>query len=113
MCFWRLVHIAQMTVSIVPKTSFNSDRNGFDPDAKAALAAVDPQFLGHVVDRLRSAGNAAFKNRAYGGQSSPDVLNILVFTLLILMCSPRVTLAQKPSDYTQRPSLARPKMQKF
>lgn len=38
-------------------------------ELNAALAAADPKFLCHVVDRLRSAGNAAFKSRAYGGQS--------------------------------------------
>ena len=36
---------------------------------KAALAITDPKVLCHVVDRLRSAGNAAFKSRDYAGNS--------------------------------------------
>ena len=36
-------------------------------DPKAVLAETDPKLLRHVLDQLRSAGNAAFKSRQYRG----------------------------------------------
>ena len=36
-------------------------------DPEAVLAATDPKLLRHVLDQLRSGGNAAFKSRRYGG----------------------------------------------
>lgn len=42
---------------------------------KAALVVTDPKVLCHIVDRLRSAGNAAFKSRDYAGNSCEQCLS--------------------------------------
>lgn len=41
--------------------------NEMVPDPSAVLEKADPKVLRHVVDRLRSAGNTAFRERQYGG----------------------------------------------
>ena len=41
--------------------------SGISRELKAVLAATDPKLLRHVLDQLRSAGNAAFKSRRYRG----------------------------------------------
>ena len=73
------IAFAEMTVSIGAELIRNRSGGGSIAELNAALAATDPELLCHVVDRLRSAGNAAFKSRAYGGR--PSILTMHFYSM--------------------------------
>lgn len=56
-----------MTVRPKMEEAESNPLSGISRDPKAVLAATDPKLLRHVLDQLRSAGNAAFKSRRYRG----------------------------------------------
>jgi len=68
--------IACMTVSTGTQVIEVLQNNENIANINAALAATDPKVLCHVVDRLRSAGNAAFKSRDYAGNSREQLLSL-------------------------------------
>ena len=105
-----------MTVRPKMEDAKSTELSDISKGSKAVLPTTDPKLLRHVLDQLRSAGNAAFKSRRYRG-TSPFVFkrqgsfdNSMHHTSLRRALDVRVIGVQRPSDCTQRQSLERPQM---